>query len=324
MQTSRLIDYHLTRDFGTKISVTFEFLRQNFNSLGKSLLLIAGPPILVASLFMGSFMGDMFEMAFNAGRMGDPTIMQSYMVGFFAQFIVMMIAYAAAYIAALATINCYILLYEQKKTSRISPGEVWAAVRARLGMYIGTVILYLIAIMVTSFVAVFIAGMVMTFSQALGVLLIIALMVGFFYVVIATSLIYIVRTYEERDFFDAIGRSINLVRGKWWSTFGLILVLGLIASVISYIFFIPGYIITIVSTLHNVSQPEQAMQNTSTVAVVFFGLYYASAIFLQSITQVGVAFQYFNLVERKEATGLMEKIDSIGQSNPAQRGEEHY
>ena len=39
---------------------------------------------------------------------------------------------------------------------------------------------------------------------------------------------------------------------------------------------------------------------------------------------IGIAFQYFNLVERKESTGLMQKIDSFGtQTSTVEREEEN-
>jgi hypothetical protein len=46
---------------------------------------------------------------------------------------------------------------------------------------------------------------------------------------------------------------------------------------------------------------------------------------LYALPNVGIAFQYFNLVELREAKGLMEKINSMGQeSNTSNRPEEHF
>jgi hypothetical protein len=62
------------------------------------------------------------------------------------------------------------------------------------------------------------------------------------YLIVSVSLTYIVRAYEKKGFFDAIGRSFRLVRDKWWSTFGLIFVLYIVMMTISYIFLIPWYV----------------------------------------------------------------------------------
>jgi len=46
---------------------------------------------------------------------------------------------------------------------------------------------------------------------------------------------------------------------------------------------------------------------------------------LYSLPNVGIAFQYFNLVELKEARGLMSEIETLGEQTPeANRPEESY
>ncbi len=60
MENFNAIEYHHTRDFSRKMNATFEFIRQNFKSLGKSILVIAGPPVLVASLIIATFIERVF------------------------------------------------------------------------------------------------------------------------------------------------------------------------------------------------------------------------------------------------------------------------
>ncbi|MEQ9167382.1 MAG: hypothetical protein RLO12_14090, partial [Fulvivirga sp.] len=57
------IEFHKARDFSKKINDTFEFLKQNFAPLIKSVLFIAGPPVLMGSLMMGSFIGDFLNLS---------------------------------------------------------------------------------------------------------------------------------------------------------------------------------------------------------------------------------------------------------------------
>ncbi len=68
MENFNFIEFHRTRDFSRKLNATFEFVKQNFKPLGKSILFIAGPPVLVASLVGGSFMSEF--MSFSMG--GNP------------------------------------------------------------------------------------------------------------------------------------------------------------------------------------------------------------------------------------------------------------
>jgi hypothetical protein len=59
---------------------------------------------------------------------------------------------------------------------------------------------------------------------------------------------------------------------------------------------------------------------------IFFTLYYLLMMVLYCLPQIGVAFQYFNLVELKESKGLLNSIESFGQNQPppAQQQDEHY
>ena len=43
-----------------------------------------------------------------------------------------------------------------------------------------------------------------------------------------------------------------------------------------------------------------------------------------AVVLIAIAFQYFNLVEKKEATGLLESIHSIGEKGKPDDSEETY
>ena len=76
MEEFRVIQFQRSRDFSKKLNATFEFIRQNFKPLGKSILLIAGPSVFVGSVMAGSFMGEFF----NFGQMaqGNPDAISNY------------------------------------------------------------------------------------------------------------------------------------------------------------------------------------------------------------------------------------------------------
>jgi hypothetical protein len=59
--------------------------------------------------------------------------------------------------------------------------------------------------------------------------------------------------------------------------------------------------------------------------IIFFVLYYMIQMVLATLPNIGIAFQYFNLVELKEAKGLINKIDTLGET-PASthESEEQY
>jgi hypothetical protein len=316
MESFNAIEFHQTRDFSRKMNATFEFVKQNFKPLTKSILFIAGPPILIASLLMGSFVGDFFSMA-TLSAAGDEGIQQYFTsTSFWLQILLMVIFFLVSGVTTIATINNYILLYDQKKSNQIEVSEVWEKVRDTFWMYLGTMLLFAILAIVVYGVMIIPVILLAAVSPFLIFFGVVAFLVGIVYVLIACSLVFVIRAYESVGFFEALRRSFILINGKWWSTFGLIMILYLIVGTVSYIFIIPWYVVTIAQSLHSVSTSTVAEPTSGYQAMTmfFFTLYYLAQMILYSLPNVGIAFQYFNLVERKEARGLMNEIQAIGQA----------
>jgi hypothetical protein len=328
MEEYRHIEFQHTRDFSRKLNATFEFIRQNFKPLAKSLLYLAGPSVLVASVMAGLFMGEFFNISLT--MQGDPERFAQNFTSpaFWLQMLLMMIFFVISYVVSLATINSYVVLYDEKKSNQIEVSEVWSRVQKMFWPYLGTsiilfgvfIVLYIMLLIPIALVSQ-ISGVLLFF----GILFVIGLII---FLAVSSSLIYFIQSYEKKGFADAIVRSYRLVNnGKWWSTFGLVAVLTVIVIVISYIFMIPYYAVTLASLFHDVSEKTVAEPSQGYVALtlVFFTLYYMIQMLLYALPNVGIAFQYFNLVELREAKGLMEKINSMGQeSNSSNRPEEHF
>lgn len=316
MENFKAIEFHQARDFSRKMNVTFEFIKQNFKPLGKCILFIAVPPILVAMLLFGSFLSDMFGLSFNSA--GQTELLEAYFLSptFWLQMIVAMIFFLVSTVMNLATINNYIVLYGEKKTNKIEVSEVWDRVRSTFWMYLGTMFGFVLMIGVAVVILAIPVGILAAVSPVLSILGALVMYAVFFYLIFGSSFTFFIQLYERRGFFDSLFRSFKLVRDKWWSTFGLITVLYLIMGISSYLFIIPWYAVTLVSALHNtaVDTFQEPSMTWQIMTIVFFTLYYLAQMFLAALPNVGIAFQYFNLVELKEAKGLMHQIDSIGQA----------
>jgi hypothetical protein len=89
----------------------------------------------------------------------------------------------------------------------------------------------------------------------------------------------------------------------------------------------PWYIISGISAFHSLSTNtyEEPSASWELISTMVFTVYYLIQMFLAALPNIGVAFQYFNLVELKEAKGLMSQIETLGQSPAAASAqEEHY
>jgi hypothetical protein len=129
------------------------------------------------------------------------------------------------------------------------------------------------------------------------------------YIMVVLSLFFIVQMRERTGFFATIGRCFTLVWGKWWSTFGLIVVMSLLLLMLILVVF------GITSLINNpfAAEPLQSPSVlTRLLAVVATCLQSVASLALYPLLFLALAFQYFNLVERREGHGLHALVDSIG------------
>jgi hypothetical protein len=330
MENFTPIDFHQTRDFSKKMNTSFEFVRQNFKPLAKSIIVISGPPVIIASVIMGSFVGDFMDLATLNLQGGDSShyFNQIGSLSFWLEILLMISFFMISGVTTIASINNYMILYEEKQSNKIEVSEVWTKVRETFPMYLGTMFLFTIVIMlayVIMLIPVFLLAAISPWLIFFGVIF---FMVAAVYVTISLSLVFFVRNYEKAGFTTSLFRSFNLVKGKWWSTFGLIMILyTIVAFVSNFIFMIPYYAVMIPMMLHNVGEPSVA-QSGGSMAIfitIFFAIFYLVQMVMYTFPNVGIAFQYFNLVEMKEARGLMQSIDTFDQPPaPSSSQDEHY
>jgi hypothetical protein len=327
MENTEIITLQRTRDFSRKMNATFEFIKQNFVPLGKSLLTISGPAVLLTALLMGSLMDAFFSMI--SGATANPEVFQQYVlsVSFWLQVILMFLLLFIVTTVTISTINNYIVLYDEKKTSRIDVNEVWSRVKGSFWMYIGTVLgfwLVMIGLYLAAILVAFFLQLISPFLVFFGIL---GLYVGVIYFLIASSMTFFIRSYEKKGFFAALARSVKLIQGNFWATFGFAFVIYFIMSSIAGLAFLPGYIIMIVQILHNAENMAAAggfPAGVQWTVIIFFTLYYVVTILLYVLPNVAIAFQYFNLVEEKESRGLISQIEDIGKAPDSVVSDEQY
>ncbi len=329
MENFRVIEFHRRRDFSKKMNATFEFIRQNWKPLFRSIFVIAGPPVLVASMIIGSFFGDLLSLTQGvANGVADPQATQDYFLSasFWLQALLAIVFVLLSSVMSIATINNYIILYSERQSNNIEVREVWERVSATFWMYFRTTCFFGFLVLTMYILMVIPVVMLSAISPFLTMLGMITLFFAIIYTVISLSMTFIVRAVEKRSFFDSLARSFKLVQGKWWSTFGLIIVLYFVMITISYIPLIPWYATMIVTTLHNTSDigASEPQSFSEVLMLALFTIYYMVQMILSTLPNIGIAFQYFNLVELKEAKGLLSEIDTFGLAPSPAPPDEQY
>ncbi|HLT74828.1 MAG TPA: hypothetical protein VKZ68_07070 [Ohtaekwangia sp.] len=325
MENIEIITLQRERDFSRRISATFEFIKQNFGSLLKTLLVIAGPSVVITAAIITSMVGDMFNII--SGVSQNPEAFSNYFlsVSFWLQLVLMLALFYVTACMTVSAVNNYIILYDEQKTNRVSVSDVWDRVRASFWMYAGTMLMFFLMMIGIYLVLVFVSVIFSLITPFLTGLLFLACYCAFVWALIAVSLTFFIRSYEKKGLMAAISRSINLIKGEWWSSFGFYFVIYLISSTLASLAIIPFYILFFFGMMHTIENPSNeppAWFQWSMLAM--FLVYYVVSILVNVLPNVAAAFQYFNLAEIKESRGLISDFESIGQQLPNNTEEEQY
>lgn len=324
-------DFWQERDFGAKISATFEFIGAHWRRLGKCLVYFVLPFALLMGIGLGFFTNALYNQMGGPGgaRSGGwhNTVTTSSSSPFdvfdFGGIALGFVGGTIAFLALMGTVFGYLRARLRLPADQpVTPATVWAELRARLGS-----ILLLIGLLVGFSVlgAVFVALFGFYSFVGAGGPLVLALLVSPFvgalvtYLAVVLSLFFPVLWLEDRNVLATVGRCFQLIKGRWWSTFGLLIVAGIIQSMLSFVFILPQYAVMFGKAL------RVPGLDSDLLGILAQCIYAVGIIFTYSVSLLALAFQYFNLVERKEGVGLRLLVGELGQSRatPAVQAD-HY
>ncbi len=282
MAEFKYIEVQKSRDLGQILNVSFNFVSQNFKNLSISLVYIAGLPLLAALLYNVFIQ---WEAAFDFAQSGwsFSSFIEVYFISYF--------LHLSAYIFITVVPIIYMKIYIEKKSNDISVAEIWN---------------YSSGLFLKIFLAELGVAIIIFFATFLFII------PGIF-VAVAFSLVPIVIVTEKIGFVEAIGRSSNLISGHWWFTFGLIFVIYLIMIGIGMVFMVPVMIISFIIPIV-FGNPELITEGYWPIRLIS-GVSEISSFFYAFFT-IALTFHYYSLVEKKEATGLLSKIEALDDSTP--------
>jgi len=313
MENNQYIEFKQVRNFGDKITVSFEFLRKNFLPLMKAVLYIAGPFGVMTSAAYVLFMGDYMENLSSILQSGE----EGYSVSFLTYFVIYISCFVLAMMLLSLTTMEYVNLYIETKGGIIPFGDVWERVSKRVVPSL--LISVLLGLLLISFFGFFTIGMFLVFGEGGMVIFMIFLSSLFmYYVMINLAVFFNIFIHENRSVGEIgaiIRRCFFLVKEKWWSTFGLLFIMSLIIFAITTIIQLPLMITKLSDLFSSVADGGQSMEafyKQSLFEMIYSGITQFAGFLLYVLLILSITFQYFNLVERKESSGLMEQIESIG------------
>lgn len=281
------MNLYQTRDFGEKINATIQYAVKQIRTLGIALLYIAGAPALIAGIASGMASASMLSVQ---PTIGSKTQMNSWMLQQLSSPYYIVAIVFALFIPLLVNLTVYshLKVYNGNPNEPVTVEAVWAEVQSALGK----------AVVTWLFVGIVVVAATLFF------------LIPGIYLGIVFSLALPVVVFEGSSTSTVMSRCFDLIRDKWWSTFGLIIIISFIAYILSFAFNVPAAAVNMMVALKLApSMPVYVTILTSILSTV-------GSVVVSSLIALGIAFQYFNLVELRDGRSILSAIDSIGSPLP--------
>ncbi|MCK6648319.1 MAG: hypothetical protein L6Q66_01575 [Bacteroidia bacterium] len=307
------INFKVSRDFGETFNVSVKFLRQNFRSFFGSIILIAGPLILIAAV-SGAFYQS------NALTMMSPKRILMNDADPFAQFgltyFLFIIASLLSHLALLGTTFAYMVAYQEKGPGNITTGDVSRILFRNTGRIIGGFFLYTLLIIIAVAIIVLIIAGLSAIAPALGILMGTLLFFGLLVIsppfMWQFSVFYLAAMQNDIGVTDAMSKTRSVMKDNFWWTW-VIVVCSLIAiAIVGMVFAMPQFIYQMILMVSNIKD------GTGEISIPFIIVSSICTFFVQvvySIYYVISGFHYYSLAEKKDGEGLLERIDEIGKAD---------
>jgi hypothetical protein len=289
MDTQNFINFKKKRDLGTILSDTFQFLSSEWKPFFGTILKISIIPILIAIcavVYYGmssvSFLGDFSQIADFQGGFNFSDLLLPILAFLFSY----LIAYALITVAALAYIKSYI-----DNKGVVNYEEVQNSTKEKFWPYVGLF---------------FLNGIIVFFGALF------CFLPGIYFgIVLSLSICLLI--FQNKSVTDAINDSFSFIKGHWWETFGILIVVQLIIIFISFILDLPATLYQaadITSIIQGNASNEILKSFSDPIYLMLIALSYFIKFILYIVATVATVFIYYDIKEQKDPS--TEIIDEIG------------
>jgi len=287
------INFKKERDLGAIISDTFGFIRENWRSYFSFIGKILGPVLIISAALM-VFLYIAFARSYKGLLLGleagDSSGFGS-LGNIFGYGFLLTLVWVVIYVLLSMVSLFYIKSYIAHGNANFE--EVKNNTYANFWKFLGLTILMTLMILI-SYVFFFLPV---------------------FYMLVVLSLAMPIMAFEDKSVGDTISHCFSLIKSNWWNTFGVIIVLTLLVSLLQMVFSVPQMFYQLIATgvfLDNGDPTAVADLLTDPINIVLNVISYIGQFLFYSVTFIASAFIYFDLNEQKYGTGTGERIDNLG------------
>jgi hypothetical protein len=219
-----------------------------------------------------------------AGAHGGPFSVLSNLFGF--EYIIALLFSMMTYTAITLTSLAFIHLYKEKGNEVPTTEEVWTYVKYYFFRFLGSSLL-LSALFMVGFILCLIPGI---------------------YLFPILGLMFPIMMMESSNLGFAFSKAFNLIKGNWWPTFGVQVIMLILVMAASFVFHIPLAIAGMTSFFTGIGK----MDTFSVIVQVVIG--HITMVFM-IFPNIALALSYYSLSEQKDGTGLMDRIKDFGKKD---------
>jgi hypothetical protein len=277
------IEFKKRRDFGQVINDTFTFMRQNFKALIKTYFTFCGIFVLAS---MSSMLVYQYKMVNIINTIGNGRTARGFGFGsiYGLEYFLSLLFSLATYASMTVAILSFISLYVQKGNQAPTTEEVWGYFKYYFFRVFGSAIV-LILMLIVAFIFCLVPG---------------------FYLFPFVAMMFPIMVIENGTFGYSFSRSFKMIQENFWVTFGTLIVVWIIVYACMSMVVLPTTLFSMIGMFTS-KTPHMSLPLSMATTV------------LQSLCQVftiipiiTISLSYFNLLEQKENTGLMERITNFG------------
>lgn len=278
-QNPTQIEFFKQRDLGEKITVTFEFLKQNFKEIFQ-ILLKTVLPIVAFILIIPAFFSEYYISTVKQIEYIEPIA-----------YLVMFIYWIGFMIASLYTQSTVLsLLYQKTMVDPTNANDfnLKEAINKNFFVILWTGLL---------------SGLIIVGCTLLLIIpgIIVGVMLSY-----ATS----AAIFEKSSPSQAISKCWSFGLTKWGSTFGLIIIMSLIGGIVGFIFTLPTVVVSTITALSGTG-----LQDSGIVMKIMYYIFQLISVFgtllVSTLSIVALSFQYANIREIKESVSIKSQISDF-------------
>lgn len=280
------------RDFGATVSDTIQYLKAHWQRLLLLYAVFVIPFLLLATL-LGA---NSFSAFFRQIGASDLPKLDVFTPGL----VLAILLYFLSTVAYATVVFLFMRQTEERGGQAPTLQETGALFLPKLLSNSGYLLLALIG---------FVGLALFAIVPIIGILIVLVLVV---YMMVDLALLFPANTIEDNPFPGSFRRMVYLVRDRWWYTFGVIIVFGLIFYFFSTIISLVAGLIFGFSSV-NFLTPGDPSKVFTKEYFLFMGLSAVVQQVFYLLVHVGVGVHYFSLREEKDGSGLEAQIDQMGQ-----------